>query len=62
MRVINQAILAQQLLVETEDHRRVLINASDVLTVLRRGSNAPGKKKDRDRRKKNTKPPNDRAN
>ena len=37
-RVINQAILAQQLLVETEDHRRVLINGSDVLTVLKRGS------------------------
>ncbi len=31
-------ILAGQLLVETEDHRRVLIAASDVLTVLKRRS------------------------
>jgi hypothetical protein len=29
--------LAQQLLVETEDHRRLLIPAADVLTVLKRG-------------------------
>ena len=29
---------AGQLLVETEDHRRVLVAASDVLTVLSRGS------------------------
>ncbi|MBX7167169.1 MAG: signal peptidase [Pirellulales bacterium] len=33
-RVLAQEILAAQLLVETEDHRRVLIPASDVLTVL----------------------------
>ena len=32
-------ILASQLLVETEDHRRVLIDAGDVLSVLRK----PGK-------------------
>jgi cell fate regulator YaaT (PSP1 superfamily) len=32
--VINQEILANQLLVETEDHRRLLINVSDVLSVL----------------------------
>lgn len=37
-RVLAQEILASQLLVETEDHRRVLIDASDVLTVLGRGS------------------------
>ena len=37
-RVINQAILAEQLLVEMEDHRRVLINADEVLTVLKKGS------------------------
>jgi cell fate regulator YaaT (PSP1 superfamily) len=36
-RVLAQEILASQLLVETEDHRRVLINASDVLTVLSSG-------------------------
>ncbi len=38
-RVLAHEILAGQLLVETEDHRRVLIPAGDVLTVLSRGSN-----------------------
>jgi cell fate regulator YaaT (PSP1 superfamily) len=37
-RVLAQEILAGQLLVETEDHRRVLIDASEVLTVLKRGA------------------------
>ncbi len=37
-RVLAQEILAGQLLVETEDHRRVLIDAAEVLTVLKRGS------------------------
>lgn len=37
-RVLAQEILAHQLLVETEDHRRVLIPATDVLTVLPRSS------------------------
>ena len=36
-RVLAQEILAGQLLVETEDHRRVLIEASEVVTVLKRG-------------------------
>ncbi len=40
-RVLAQEILAGQLLVEMEDHRRVLIQASDVLTVLSRGSQRP---------------------
>lgn len=35
-RVIAQEILSSQLLVEMEDHRRVLIPAADVLTVLSR--------------------------
>lgn len=34
-RVINHEILASQLLVETEDHRRMMIDASQVLTVLK---------------------------
>ena len=34
LRVLGHEILAQQLLVETEDHRRVLIDASEVLTVI----------------------------
>ena len=33
-KVLNHHILSEQLLVETEDHRRVLIPASDVLTVI----------------------------
>ena len=33
-RVLAQEILAGQLLVEMEDHRRVLVAASDILTVL----------------------------
>jgi cell fate regulator YaaT (PSP1 superfamily) len=36
-RVLAHEILAQQLLVETEDHRRVLVPAGEVLTVLSRG-------------------------
>ncbi len=37
-RVLAHEILAQQLLVETEDHRRVLVPAGDVLTILKRGT------------------------
>ena len=37
-KVLAHEILARQLLVETEDRRRVLIAASDVLTVVARGS------------------------
>ncbi len=33
-KVLSQAILAEQLLIETEDHRRMLIEASEVLTVI----------------------------
>jgi cell fate regulator YaaT (PSP1 superfamily) len=36
-RVLAQEILAAQLLIETEDMRRIMIPASDVLTVLKRG-------------------------
>jgi cell fate regulator YaaT (PSP1 superfamily) len=35
-RVLAQEILVGQLLIETEDHRRIVINAADVLTVLKR--------------------------
>ncbi len=37
-RVLGQEILAAQVLVETEDHRRILIDASEVLSVIKRGS------------------------
>ena len=37
-RVIGQELLAEQLLVETEDHRRILIDASEVLSTIKKGS------------------------
>ena len=42
-RVLAQEILAGQLLIETEDHRRVLIDASEVMTVLKRGGGGGSK-------------------
>jgi cell fate regulator YaaT (PSP1 superfamily) len=36
-RVLAHNILAGEVLVETDDHRKVLVTASDVLTVLKRG-------------------------
>jgi cell fate regulator YaaT (PSP1 superfamily) len=41
-RILSQEILSQQLLVETEDNRRMLIDASEVLTVLP-GAPRPGR-------------------
>lgn len=35
-KVLGHQILAEQLLVETEDHRRMVIDASEVLTVVKR--------------------------
>jgi cell fate regulator YaaT (PSP1 superfamily) len=49
-RVLAQEILAGQLLVETEDHRRISLDASEVLTVLSRGS---GRGKSRGRQAEN---------
>lgn len=37
-RILNQEILAQQLLVQMEDNRRVLIGVSDVLSVTKQGT------------------------
>jgi cell fate regulator YaaT (PSP1 superfamily) len=42
-RVLAQEILAQQLLVETEDHRRILIPAGEILTVLKKQNSTQGK-------------------
>ena len=42
-KVLAHEILAQQVLIETEDHRRVLVDAKDVLSVIRKKS---GQKKD----------------
>ena len=42
-KVLAQEILASKLLVQTEDMRRVMIDATAVLTVLKRGSGSKGK-------------------
>jgi cell fate regulator YaaT (PSP1 superfamily) len=46
-RVLAQEILAGQILVETEDHRRVLIDSSEVVTVLKRGGGRDRSKESR---------------
>ena len=51
-RVLAQEILAGQILVETEDHRRVLIDSSEVVTVLKRG----GGPRDRSRERRPERP------
>jgi cell fate regulator YaaT (PSP1 superfamily) len=37
-RILNQEVLTQQLLLQTEDGRRLLIGAAEVLSVIKRGS------------------------
>jgi cell fate regulator YaaT (PSP1 superfamily) len=37
-RILNHEILAQQLLIQTEDNRRLLIDVGEVLSVIRKGS------------------------
>ena len=46
-KVIAQQLLAEQLLIETEDHRRMLIDASEVLSVIEKSSVVKKKKKNR---------------
>ena len=41
-RVMGQEILAGQLLVETEDHRRLLVDVSEVLSVISESSDSSG--------------------
>lgn len=59
-RILAQEILAQQLLVATEDNRRILIPASDVLTVLKAGSGRREGREESDRsdRRRNPGPQN----
>ena len=52
-RVLAQQILASQLLIETEDMRRITIDSVDVLTVLKRGGGSR-KKGDRQKSQKKT--------
>lgn len=61
-KVLNQQIIAEQLLVEMEDHRRVVIDASEVLSVIRSGSGQrssrrspkPGNKENENRRNRSS--------
>jgi len=50
-RVLGHETLAQQLLIQAEDNRRMLIDASDVMTVLKTGSgkNGPRGEREQDR-------------
>ena len=43
-KVLSQQIIAEQLLIETEDHRRMVIDASEVLSVIKKSS-SPAKEK-----------------
>jgi hypothetical protein len=43
-RVLNHKIITEQLLVETEDHRRIVIDASEVLSVIKKPANTSPKK------------------
>lgn len=49
-RVLNQSILASQLLVSMEDGRRVLVHSDDVLTVLKRGKGSTSRRRNRDKK------------
>ena len=44
-KVLNQQIITEQLLVEMEDHRRMVIDASEVLSVISKPSGSRKKKK-----------------
>lgn len=44
-RVLNQQIIAEQLLIEMEDHRRMVIDSSEVLSVIKSQPNSGKRKK-----------------
>ena len=60
-RVLAQEILSQQLMVAMEDNRRILIPASDVVTILKRGSGQREDRPRRDNRGPGTPPADDRG-
>lgn len=47
-KVLNQKIIAEQLLIETEDHRRMVIDASEVLSVVKKSTSSGKEKKSPD--------------
>ena len=49
-KVLNQEILTQQLLVQNEDNRRVMIDSSEVLSVIRKGTGERSRPRDSSRR------------
>ena len=51
VKVLNQQILAEQLLVETEDHRRMVIDASEVLSEIKSPPRDGNSKPRQDRRR-----------
>ena len=46
-RVLAQEILTQQILVQTEDNRRMMVDAAEVLSVIRRSSKRPNRSNNR---------------
>lgn len=54
-KVLAQEILAQKILVSFEDHRRMLIDSADVLTVVGGSSPNPGKKPKKESKKNGSK-------
>lgn len=50
-KVLNQQIIAEQLLVETEDHRRMVIDASEVLSVIKKSTSDSKPKSDKQKSK-----------
>jgi cell fate regulator YaaT (PSP1 superfamily) len=56
-RILGQEILAQQLLVAMEDNRRILIPASDVLSVLKAGTGRREGREERGRRREDQSEP-----
>ncbi len=46
-KVLSQQIIAEQLLVETEDHRRMVIDASEVLSVIKKTSGESPRKSEK---------------
>ena len=55
-KVLNQQILAEQLLIETEDHRRMVIEASEVLSVIKKSSGTAREKPEKRNSSKPAKP------
>ncbi len=58
--VVAQDILSQQLVVKTDDHRRVIIRGNEVLSITKRGDPQQKQRRGKSRRQKPNSQPNDR--